>query len=106
MNAWKTHIYVHLLDTSRIVADSVRAGKPIIIVAMNYRLNLLGFGDGKGTAEVNLSLKDQALAIDWVREYISGFGGDPVSTYHQPQSLFNIMASLIEGPPRLIKILE
>lgn len=50
------------------------------MVAMNYRLNLFGFGDGKGTAEVNLSLKDQALAIDWVRRYIEGFGGDSVST--------------------------
>lgn len=50
------------------------------MVAMNYRLNLFGFGDGKGTAEVNLSLKDQALAIDWVRRYIEGFGGDSVGT--------------------------
>jgi carboxylesterase type B len=67
------------LDTTKIVADSVDAGKPIIAVVPNYRLNLFGFGDGKGTGEINLSLKDQALAIDWVRKHISGFGGDPVS---------------------------
>ena len=50
------------------------------MVAMNYRLNIFGFGDGKGTAEVNLALKDQALALEWVRKYIEGFGGDPVRT--------------------------
>lgn len=65
------------------MADSVRAAKPIIMVAMNYRLNLMGFGDGKGTAEINLSFKDQALAIDWVRRHISGFGGDPVSKWYK-----------------------
>lgn len=53
----------------------------MIVVAMNYRLNLFAFGDGKGTAEVNLALKDQALAIDWVRSYIGGFGGDAVRDF-------------------------
>lgn len=64
-------------DTSRIVADSVKAGKPVIVVSLNYRLNIFAFGDGKGGR--NLALKDQRLAIDWVRKYIGGFGGDPVS---------------------------
>jgi carboxylesterase type B len=42
-------------------------------------LNILAFGDGNGTAETNLGLKDQRLAIDWVRKYIAGFDGDPAS---------------------------
>lgn len=53
-------------------------GKPIIVVNMHYRLNIFNFGDGTGTAETNLALKDQQLAIEWVKKYISGFGGDPV----------------------------
>jgi carboxylesterase type B len=49
------------------------------VVGLHYRLNLFAFGDGKGTAETNLGLKDQRVALDWVRKYIAGFGGDPVS---------------------------
>lgn len=61
------------------MADSIRAGKPIIFVSINYRLNIFSFGDGK---EKNLALKDQQLGIDWVRKNIASFGGDPVSDLH------------------------
>lgn len=81
------------LDTTKIVADSVSFEKPIITVVPNYRLNLFGFGDGKGSGEINLSLKDQALAIDWVRKHISGFGGDPVSdTSSELNYIFNYIS--------------
>lgn len=49
----------------------------MIFVTVNYRLNIFSFGDGK---EKNLGLKDQRLAIEWVRRNIASFGGDPVST--------------------------
>ncbi|EED13170.1 carboxylesterase, putative [Talaromyces stipitatus ATCC 10500] len=90
-----------ICDTTRIVAESAKAGKPIIMVAMNYRLNIFGFGDGKGTAEVNLSLKDQALAIDWVRRYIQGFGGDPenITLCGESAGAVYVHAHLITGPP-------
>lgn len=65
-----------ILDPTKIVADSVKAGKPIIFVSINYRLNIFSFGDGK---EKNLALKDQRLGIDWVRKNIAAFGGNPVS---------------------------
>lgn len=57
------------------MADSIKAGKPIIFVSINYRLNIFSFGDGK---EKNLALKDQQLGIDWVRKNIASFGGDSV----------------------------
>lgn len=63
-------------DPSLIVQDSARLGKPIIFVSVQYRLNIFGFGDGTGSR--NLALKDQRLAIEWVRKHIGGFGGDPV----------------------------
>lgn len=59
-----------------MVADSVKTGTPVIMVALNYRLNIFGFGNGETT---NLALKDQALALEWIRKHIAGFGGDPVS---------------------------
>jgi carboxylesterase type B len=48
-------------DPRRIIADSVKMGKPIITVALNYRPNIFGFGDGK---ETNLALKDQSIGVD------------------------------------------
>lgn len=46
------------------------------MVTVNYRLNIFAFGDD---SEVNLALKDQRLAIEWVHKHIAGFGGDKVS---------------------------
>jgi hypothetical protein len=48
----------------------------MIVVTVNYRLSIFGFGDG---TERNLALKDQRLAIEWVVKHISGFGGDKVA---------------------------
>lgn len=64
------------IDPTKIVVDSIKERKPVIFVSINYRLNIFGFGDGR---EKNLALKDQRLGIDWVRENIGAFGGDPVS---------------------------
>jgi carboxylesterase type B len=66
------------LDPTRLVAESVKTGKPIIVVTFNYRLNIFAFGDDKG--EHNLALQDQRVAIDWVSKHIQQFGGDPVSS--------------------------
>lgn len=62
-----------------LVADSIRLGKPIIVISVQYRLNAFALGNGEGP--VNLALRDQALALQWVQENISGFNGDPVFTY-------------------------
>ncbi|KAK7511663.1 carboxylesterase [Phyllosticta citriasiana] len=64
-----------ICDPVHLVQDSARLGKPIIFVSVQYRLNIFGFGDGTGSR--NLALKDQRLAIEWVRKHIGGFGGDP-----------------------------
>lgn len=51
-----------------------------VIVTINYRLGALGFldlssfGDGFDT---NLGLRDVLFALQWVRDNIAGFGGDP-----------------------------
>src|SRR5689334_7287349 len=42
----------------------------------SYRLSVLGFpGNPNGTE--NLGLLDQRLAVEWVRDNIEKFGGDP-----------------------------
>ncbi|KAJ5647856.1 Carboxylesterasetype B [Penicillium lividum] len=83
---------------TKIVADSVQSGKPIIFVSINYRLNIFSFGDGK---EKNLALKDQRIGLDWVRKNIASFGGDPNNITLSGESAGAIYthAHLITGPP-------
>lgn len=52
-------------------------GQPLIVVTLNYRLNMFAFGDGHG--KENLALSDQRAALQFVRQHIAGFGGDPVA---------------------------
>jgi para-nitrobenzyl esterase len=55
------------------------AAQGVVAVTINYRLGALGFlhlGDdlpGSG----NCGLLDQVAALEWVRDNIAGFGGDP-----------------------------
>ena len=65
-------------------ANLVQAQSDIILVNINYRLNMYGFmdfssvpgGENFKTAPCN-GLLDQAMALRWVHENIAAFGGDP-----------------------------
>ena len=48
-----------------------------IVVTVNFRMNILGFPNAKGLAEQNLGLLDQRFALEWIRDNIAAFGGDP-----------------------------
>ena len=65
-------------------ANLVQKQSDIILVNINYRLNMYGFmdfssvpgGENFKTAPCN-GLLDQAMALRWVHENIAAFGGDP-----------------------------
>ena len=65
-------------------ANLVQVHTDIIMVTINYRLNMYGFmdfssvpgGENFKTAPCN-GLLDQAMALRWVHENIAAFGGDP-----------------------------
>jgi len=62
---------------------SFAANHNLVVVSLNYRLGILGFvslqdltgADAGYTA--NCALLDQIAALEWVRENIVAFGGDP-----------------------------
>ncbi|MFI2608334.1 carboxylesterase/lipase family protein [Kitasatospora sp. NPDC018619] len=74
-------------DGSALAADGV------VCVTLNYRLGAEGFlllPDGTA----NLGLLDQIAALEWVRDNIAGFGGDPhnVTVFGQSAGAIGITA--------------
>ncbi|WP_338886452.1 carboxylesterase/lipase family protein [Rhodococcus sovatensis] len=59
-----------------IYDGSAFARDGIVAVAINYRLGADGFARVEG-APANRGLLDQVAALEWVRENIAAFGGDP-----------------------------
>ncbi|KAL0578840.1 hypothetical protein V5O48_003164 [Marasmius crinis-equi] len=69
----------NMYNASAIVAQSAARGTPIVFVSFNYRLGPLGFpqgGEADRKGSLNLALRDQILALEWVQENIHAFGGD------------------------------
>ncbi|KAF8898083.1 Alpha/Beta hydrolase protein [Mucidula mucida] len=66
-------------NLSYIVQESVLMSEPVIAVSLNYRLafGFLASQEIVQSGNANLGLKDQRLALRWIQENISSFGGDP-----------------------------
>jgi len=71
---------------SSLVYDGARLARlgDVVVVTLNYRLGALGFlaladiAPGAGFEE-NLGLRDQIAALEWVRDNIAAFGGEPAN---------------------------
>ena len=58
------------MNFSNIIQDSVAAGVPFIGVSINYRVHALGFLGGSEILKAgaaNLGLRDQRLALHWIK---------------------------------------
>lgn len=60
----------------RFNGASLAAHGNVIVVNFNYRLGSLGFLDLPGIPP-NIGIQDQIAALNWVRDNIKAFGGDP-----------------------------
>ncbi|KAF9568875.1 Cocaine esterase [Mortierella alpina] len=81
-----------------LVSSSIELQKPMVVVAINYRLNYFGYMSSKelvldvqnyaqGVPEDqrrwydasvgNWGFLDQILGLEWIRDHIQTFGGDP-----------------------------
>ena len=58
------------------------AKKDVVVVSINHRLNILGFLDLSAVSEKykysgNVGMLDVVQALEWIRDNIANFGGDP-----------------------------
>jgi carboxylesterase type B len=89
-----------MYDGTSLVAESVAQGKPIIFVAVNYRVGGFGFMPGKeilADGSGNLGLLDQRLGLEWVADNIAAFGGDPdkVTIWGESAGAISVMDQML-----------
>jgi carboxylesterase type B len=89
-----------MYDGTSLVAQSVLQGKPIVFVAVNYRVGGFGFMPGKevlADGSANLGLLDQRLGLQWVADNIAAFGGDPdkVTIWGESAGAISVMDQML-----------
>ncbi|KAM6117734.1 bile salt-activated lipase-like isoform 3-T9 [Phoenicopterus ruber ruber] len=68
----------NFLDNYLYDGEEIAVRGNVIVVTINYRLGPLGFlSTGDANLPGNYGLKDQHMAIAWVKRNIKAFGGDP-----------------------------
>lgn len=62
-----------------LLGSELRFVTEYIVKADNhsYRVNIFGFPNSPALKSQNLGLRDQRVALEWIRDNIAGFGGDP-----------------------------
>jgi para-nitrobenzyl esterase len=63
-------------------ASIIAAQGDVVVVAINYRLGVFGFLDVSAldasyAGSAANGIRDQILALEWIRDHIADFGGDP-----------------------------
>ncbi|PVH79021.1 alpha/beta-hydrolase [Cadophora sp. DSE1049] len=97
-------------DGGSIVKRSVEIAKPVIMVAINYRLSVFGYMASEELASVNgpdnaanFGPRDVHTALTWLSHHISPFGGSPTNIVPYGEShgsvLIETLLHCIPPPP-------
>lgn len=75
-------LYIHggayLCGSANMYGPDYILDEDVVLVTINYRIGVLGFfSTGDSVIPGNNGLKDQVVALQWTRNYIHAFGGDP-----------------------------
>ncbi|GAB3580800.1 carboxylesterase/lipase family protein [Calidifontibacter terrae] len=70
----------------------------VVLVGINYRLGVAGF-PVTDDAPTNLALRDQVLALQWVRDNITAFGGDPANVTVMGESAGGMSVATLMAMP-------
>ncbi|XP_070544091.1 neuroligin-4, X-linked-like [Ptychodera flava] len=83
-----------------IYDGSILAQNDVVVVTVNYRLSSLGFlSTDDEIAAGNWALLDNIMALQWVKNNIENFGGDPNRVTVFGQSAGGVCASLLLFSP-------
>ncbi|ORY07362.1 alpha/beta-hydrolase [Basidiobolus meristosporus CBS 931.73] len=99
-------------DAENVIPYTKNISHPVVIVTINYRLDVLGFLAGNDIAAViandtsltgkdkavgNWGLMDQVLGLEWVKKNIQHFGGDPerVTVYGESAGAVSIQYHML-----------
>lgn len=66
-------------DPDNLITLSTSIGKPVIYVALNFRLTIFGYARLpilKDQKSLNVGMRDQREGLQWVKDNIAAFGGD------------------------------
>ncbi|WP_409430304.1 carboxylesterase family protein [Mycobacterium sp. SMC-16] len=69
----------------------------VVVVTVTYRLGIFGYLNIHDPETQNLGLRDQICALQWVRDNISAFGGDPhrVTVFGQSAGGDSVMSLML-----------
>ncbi|KAJ5397744.1 hypothetical protein N7509_005857 [Penicillium cosmopolitanum] len=88
-------------NMSYIAQQGALNGNPVIGVSINYRLAAFGFLDSeevRAEGNTNLALRDQRIAMRWVKQNIQAFGGgDPekITIWGESAGAYSVGAHLV-----------
>jgi para-nitrobenzyl esterase len=111
LEALPVYVFIHgggnvLGAGSQPLYESTELAKAgIVVVTINYRLNSLGFLPSKTTYQEygttgNWAILDMICAIEWVRDNIKSFGGDPSRITIGGESAGSFGVSALISSPR------
>jgi len=98
--AWSGGSNILDLDHHSVNTSILTERGDVVVVAMNYRVNVFGALHQPDAGITNLGFKDMIAGLEWVRDNVANFGGDPSNvTIFGESAGANSVAVLYGSPP-------